>query len=145
MVKTTNMAKQSSVKQLHSMGGWQSTPIRKPSSTIETFLVVGLIILRLVALALGVVRNTMRKVPPPVSRSHAEFGELTNTEVHKVTDHCQDNLLHISPRERGQEILRYRGSYSTNCQDLVFSRICRLLYARLACLHYIIRVGPDHI
>jgi len=31
------------------------------------------------------------------------------------------------------------------CQDLVFPRICILLYARLACLHYIIQVGPDHI
>ena len=31
------------------------------------------------------------------------------------------------------------------CQDFGFPRICRLLYARLACLHYIIRVGPVHI
>jgi len=29
------------------------------------------------------------------------------------------------------------------CQDLGFPRICRLLYARLACLHYIRLVSGD--
>jgi len=60
--KDNHAAKQSSVKQLESVRGWKSIPIRKLRSTIETLLVVGLVVPRLAALALSVVRDTMREV-----------------------------------------------------------------------------------
>jgi len=34
---------------------------------------------------------------------------------------------------------------AVDLQDFVFPRIRRLLYTHLASLHYIMRVGPDHI
>jgi len=37
------------------------------------------------------------------------------------------------------------GSTYPYYQDFIFPRICRLLYARSASLHYKIRVGPNHI
>ena len=67
----------------------------KTSSTIETFPVVGLIVPRLAALALGVVRDSMREVPPAVRLQVGLVWSLvtTNTEVHKGTDPCRDDPL----------------------------------------------------
>jgi len=79
-----------------------------------------------------------------------------------ITDFPLTRALGAAPKRYGDEPNQYGRRYElvmnkavlksqmqklgqTRCQDFGFPRICRLLYARLACLHYIIRVGPDHI
>jgi len=65
------------------------------------------------------------------------------------TKYCLNLITYLgiaSGKEHAQCLERrvFSSKDIKNCQDFGFPRLCRLLYARLASLHYIIRVGPDH-